>query len=109
MVYTRYFATIVKQHGSINVNQDCLQAMFNVIHIEAKIEVYHKLDKFKFGIEIGKLENKLRLLTGTYEPDVLLQIWYGGNLVKSNMTFDQTVNTTWQDDPYASHFKKRKH
>ena len=82
--------------------------MFNVIHIEAKIETYRKIDEFRFNIEIGKLEYKLRFLTGFYEPPVLLKIWHSGNLVKSNMTFDQSVNTPWQDDLYTSHFKKRK-
>lgn len=106
MEYTRYFASIVKQHGSINLNQDCLQAMFNVIHIEAKLEVYGKLDKFKYGMEINKLGIKLRRLTGGYPPQKLIEIWYTGNLVPSNMKFDQTVNTPWQPDPYASHFKK---
>ncbi len=108
MVYSKYFASIVKQHGSINLNQDCLQAMFNVIHIEAKIEVYQKIDKFKYGMEISKLEQKLRFLTGFCEPKVLLEIWYSGNLLKSSMTFDRSVNTSWQDDPYTSHFRKRK-
>lgn len=110
MEYTRYFASIVKQHGSINLNQDCLQAMFNVIHIEAKIEVYYKLDKFKYGIDIGKLTTKLRLLTANFPPQKLLEIWYSGRLVPSNMTFDQTVNTPWPDrDPYSSEYNKKRH
>ncbi len=108
MVYSKYFSAVLNQHGPINLNQDCTRALYNVISIEARIDLYRKLDKFKYGVEISKLEQKLRFLTGFCDPKVLLEIWYSGNLVKSNMTFDRSVNTSWQEDPYASYYKKRK-
>lgn len=107
MEYTRYFANIIKQYGALNLNQQALQCVFNVVHLEAQIDILSKISKHHYGMSIHKLKLKLDSITGKLEPRILHEFWYNGGIVRNKMELDPTHYNPWPErDPFA--LKKKK-
>lgn len=80
MKYTKYFATITKNEGRLNVGTYQFQRMMNIIHIEGVIEGMNKIkatlnenEAYKYDMMIFKQNMQLSNLTGNLEPKLLLQ------------------------------------
>jgi hypothetical protein len=86
MQYAKYLGNIVKQQGFPNLSQNALQSYFTVIFIEGQMESYKKIqlkldekDKFKFQMEIFKLNKSLASITGNLKPKDFLEIMMAGD------------------------------
>lgn len=110
MRYTKYFSNVVNQFGTINLNQEALQTFLNIIHLEAELKVYEKLNQEKrFIIQIHNLKEQLQLLTKGLDPKILMKQLHNHNYSRSyNRGGDEDIKSWDEHDIYLSN-PKRKH
>ena len=109
MRYTKYFSSVVKQFGTINLNQEALQTFLNIIHLEAELKVYERLNQEKrFVIQIHEIKEQLHALTGGLEPSILMKQLHRGNYSRSNQGNNIENVKPWDEhDIYISNPRKR--
>jgi hypothetical protein len=97
MKYTRYFAQLIKQHGAIQLQHDELRAYLNIIHLEAKIQVYIGLNgAHKYALNIRKIQGEIDNLSGKLDPKELIQRWIKGHSIKSGIIIEE--NVPWDEN-----------
>jgi hypothetical protein len=104
MKYTKCFSEIIKLHGQVNLKEDHLRCMFNIVHLEAKLSVYTKLNKnHQYVRTIFEMNELLKTLTENMEPKELIKSWYSGKPTKRLSQNDYPGNTEWDEhDPYLA-------
>lgn len=108
MRYTKYFSSIIKDFGGLNLEQEALQTFFNIIHLEAQLKVYEQLNQEKrFGIQIRTIKEQLYILTGGLDPKTLLKRLYSSNYSKPSRTGNKEEFKQWDEvDIYMSDPRK---
>lgn len=109
MKYTRYFSGIIKQYGTVNLEQAAMQAFLNIIHLEAELKVYESLNQDKrFLLKIANLKDQIILITGGLEPKKFMDNLYSGKFpMTSGKNYIDGVKTWDEFDPYISSVKKK--
>lgn len=109
MRYTKYFSSVLKQYGALNLGQEAMQTLLNIVHLESKLVVYHSLNsKHQFGIEIKRITDKLFELTGGLEPKVLMKALYYAEYTKPPKKDNNFGINAWEEhDIYAMDIKKK--
>lgn len=109
MRYTKYFSSVVKQFGTINLNQEALQTFLNIVHLEAELKVYERLNQEKrFVIQIHTLKEQLQLLTGGLDPQNLMKQLHNGNYSKSSNGDGIEGTKPWDEhDIYLSNPRRK--
>lgn len=109
MKYTKYFSSVIRQYGSLNLGQEALQTLLNIVHLEAEMKVYEGLNQEKrFVIQIHNIQHQIKTLTGGLEPKAFM-----GKLHDSNFSISLKNNnldgaTPWDEhDPYLTDNKKK--
>ncbi|MNE31345.1 hypothetical protein D3C87_22600 [compost metagenome] len=109
MRYTKYFSSVVKQFGTVNLNQEALQTFLNIVHLEAELKVYERLNQEKrFVIQIHSLKEQLKLLTEGLAPKILMKQLHSENYSRSSNGGSIEGAKPWDEhDIYLSNPKKR--
>ena len=80
MLYTRYFAGILKESGMLHISGDQWRRVMNIVYLEGSI---HSLQEakdpgmpFRFDTVIFKYQRMLADLTGNLKPGDLIREMY---------------------------------
>ena len=81
MNYTKYFGSITKDKGALNLPTEQFQRLMNTVHLEGIILGLNKAKNpykgkelfYRYDTLIFKQNMKLTELTGNLEPNLLLQ------------------------------------
>jgi len=84
MKYTKYFGSITKDNGALNLPTEQFQRLMNIVHIEGVILGLNKAKNtykgtelfYRYDILIFKQKNILTALTGNLSPEFLLKEMY---------------------------------
>ena len=80
MIYTRHFAGILKESGTLHISCEQWRRVMNIVYIEGSIEsLLHVRDPklpYRFDIVIFKYQRKLADLTGNLKPGDLVREMY---------------------------------
>lgn len=100
MKYTRYFAQTVRNYGTPQLSQDNMSVFLNIIHLEAKLEVYNSLNSaHKYSIRIATIKETIYKLTNGLEPRDLINYWLSGERIRQKPFKEE--DTPWDEfDPY---------
>nr|WP_294860140.1 hypothetical protein [uncultured Fluviicola sp.] len=109
MKYTKYFSSVINQHGSLNLEQAALQTFFNIVHLEAKLKVYESLNQERrFVVRIHSIQEQIKTLTGGLEPKVFMEKLHDSNFSILSKNNDLDGATPWDEhDPYLTDNKKK--
>jgi hypothetical protein len=109
MRYTKYFSSIIKQFGGLNLEQKALQTLLNIVHLEAELKVYEGLNQEKrFVIQIHNIQSQIKVLTGGLEPKVFMEKLHDSSFSISPKNNDLDGTTPWDEhDPYLTDNKKK--
>lgn len=110
MRYTKYFSSVIKQFGGLNLKQEALQTLFNIVYLEAQLNVYEQLNQEKrFGIQIHRIKDQLHLLTGGgLDPKILLKHLHYSDYSKPTAKGNRETTNEWDEfDPYLEKPRKR--
>lgn len=109
MRYTRYFSEIIKQHGTVNLDQAAMQAFLNIIHLEAELKVYERWNQEnRFVLEISNLKEQVKMITGGVEPKIFMKKLYHGEFLKPPSKGSIAETKPWDEfDVYMKNIKKR--
>ena len=109
MKYTKYFASVIKQYGSLNLQQDALQTFLNIVHLEAELKVYESLNQEKrFVIQIHNIGEQIKTLTGGLEPSAFMKKLHDSTFFKTPGMGNLDNVTSWDEfDPYMTNIKKK--
>ena len=84
MIYTKYFGSITKDNGALNLPTEQFQRLMNIVHLEGLILGLNKAKNTYKGTElfyrydtlIFKQNMRLTELTGNLEPKELIKEMY---------------------------------
>ncbi|MCA0932432.1 hypothetical protein LCM02_08215 [Lutimonas saemankumensis] len=80
MIYTKYFAGILNEHGSLNLNSDQWRRVMNIVYLEGSIHslrsVLDPKNPYKYDTVIFKYRKRLTDLTGNQNPENLIKEMY---------------------------------
>lgn len=109
MRYTKYFSSVIRQHGNLNLEQEALQTFLNIVHLEAELKVYESLNQEKrFVIQIHSIQEQIKILTGGLEPKILMEKLYDSTFSKRRRKGNVDDATPWDEfDPYLTDAKKK--
>lgn len=106
MRYTKYFSQLIRSHGTPQLSQDNMSTFLNIIHLEAKVKVYDKLnEKHKYSINVARLKEIVTQLTNDLEPKELIRRWTTGESIKTKPFKEE--DTPWDDHDPMFETKRR--
>lgn len=96
MIYTKYFAQMIKQHGVPQLKHDLMSSFLNIVHLEAKRQVYSSLNaENRHTIQIRTIDDQLNEITGGLSPQELIKRWINGDPIKRKGSVEE--NTPWDE------------
>jgi len=80
VIYTRYFAGILNEHGSLNLSSDQWKRVMNIVYLEGSIHSLRSIidpkHPFRYDTIIFKYQKRLTELTGNQNPGNLIKEMY---------------------------------
>lgn len=109
MKYSKHFAALINQFGTVNLEGDALKVFLNVIHFEAELKVYERLNQEnRYLIKIHEINQKINSLTCGLEPKIFMQKLHDGELPKPSGESYLDGAKPWDlFDPYMTDIKKK--
>ena len=80
MIYTRYFAGVLQESGTLHISCDQWRRVMNIVYLEGSIQsLMHVKDEempYRFDSVIFKYQRQLADLTGNLKPGDLIREMY---------------------------------
>jgi hypothetical protein len=107
-MYTKYFAQLIKIHGTPQLPHDLMSFFLNIVHLEAKKQVYEELNAGnRYLVHIRTIENRINEITGGLKPQELIKRWENGDPIKGKGPKEES--TPWDENEEYLYSNKKKY
>lgn len=87
----------MRSQGVLNLSLENMQTFLNVVHLEARKEVYISLNKnHQYSIKIAEINQEVNRLVGGLSPRNLVYKWMSGESIKTKPFKEE--DTPWDDN-----------